>query len=133
VSVLRAAVSIVERDDGLLLCVWNRRYSGWSLPGGLVEDGETVEQAQARELREETSLETVARELVYDGPTGLAHAASRAGHVTIFRVLVKGEPRESEPGCPIRWLARAEFLASSPFAPLYRRVFAKLPERRRRR
>src|SRR5208337_2707287 len=46
----RAAVSYVERSDGRILCVWNSRYGGWTLPGGKVEEGETVEAAQAREL-----------------------------------------------------------------------------------
>ena len=39
----RAAVSYVERSDGRILCVWNSRYGGWTLPGGKVEEGETVE------------------------------------------------------------------------------------------
>jgi len=64
----QSAVSYIERKDGRLLCVWNRRYGGWSFPGGLVEEGGTLEVAQARELREETSLVTVKREPMFDGP-----------------------------------------------------------------
>ena len=45
----RAAVSYIERGDGRILCVWNSRYGGWTLPGGKVEEGETVEAAQERD------------------------------------------------------------------------------------
>lgn len=58
-AVKYAAVSLVERDDRRILCVWNRRYGGWAMPGGMVEPGETAEDTQRRELREEAGVETV--------------------------------------------------------------------------
>lgn len=121
----RAAVSFVEREDGRILCVWNRRYGRWSMPGGLVEAGETPEAASRRELEEETGLKTVELCPLYEGPAAQIREG-RASLVTVFRVLAKGEPREMEVGCPVTWLTRDEFLEWSPFGAFYTPIFAAM-------
>jgi ADP-ribose pyrophosphatase YjhB (NUDIX family) len=128
-----AAVSIVQRDDGRYLVVWNKRYGGWGFPGGMVEDGESWSRAQARELREETCVDTLESALIYQ--TSVDGKPNRATHVAFFAVRVHrlsaASARETEMGCPITWMTYDEVLQWSPFAAWYRpalighRVFVK--------
>lgn len=130
VNVRRAAVALIEREDGRLLCVWNRRYVGWSLPGGMVEEGESIIEGLVRELLEETSLRATSAMLVHERSveteTGIA-GQDRASVVSVYRIFgAEGTPREVEPSSPVTWLTREEFLAWSPFAPFYRELLGCL-------
>jgi ADP-ribose pyrophosphatase YjhB (NUDIX family) len=53
------ANAVVERDGAVLLVRLNYgpRDGHWSLPGGLVENDETLEQAAIRETKEETGFD----------------------------------------------------------------------------
>lgn len=49
------ALCLIEHE-GRLLLLRQRHRDGWTLPGGLVDRGETAEQAACREVLEETGL-----------------------------------------------------------------------------
>ena len=122
-----AAISYIE-SDGRLLVVWNRRYRGWTFPGGLVEPGETIEQAQARELFEETGLTTRSAVRIYDALTELVVEPHRGSHAYVLHVLdFSGVPCSLEDGCPVSCFTREDFLASCPFRAFYERMFATVP------
>jgi ADP-ribose pyrophosphatase YjhB (NUDIX family) len=78
------------RADGCVLMVRHTYLTGWFLPGGGVDRGETLPSAALRELSEEVGLaatgepELVALEAVFkDG---------KSDHVALYQVSIAGEP-----------------------------------------
>jgi len=47
---------IYNKENNQVLMVHNKDTNSWSLPGGCVEENETLEQAAIREAKEETGL-----------------------------------------------------------------------------
>ena len=78
-------------NDGQLLIVKQRvnKDRGWSLPGGRVEAGETLEQALRREIKEETGLNVTADSLLYvsDKPDAVPPVL----HITFLLRLTGGK------------------------------------------
>src|SRR4029079_11811723 len=84
-SVRVGAVCLIEREDRLLMLRQPHRV-GWSLPGGLLDRGESAADAVVREVREELGLQIeVGRPVtvVVDSPLRRVDV--------IFRVRVVGE------------------------------------------
>lgn len=71
------AVSIVVPDGhGRILLIRRTDNNRWSIPGGGVEPGESVSQAAAREVKEETGIDCEV--------TGLVGIYSDPGHVAAY-------------------------------------------------
>ncbi len=51
-----SVAALVRNDEGKILLV-NSPWRGWEYPGGLIEPGETFEEALRREIREESGVE----------------------------------------------------------------------------
>ena len=101
--------AVVWKDDRLLLIRRGRnpRKGSWSLPGGRQELGETVNQAAAREIREETGIEirildTLAViDLIDRDGEAIAH------HYTVIDVQaewVAGEARAGDDAEAVAWV-----------------------------
>lgn len=77
----------------------------WEFPGGKVEEGETVEQALARELDEELGIEVRACASLISLPW---HYPGKSVRLHALRVTTwTGEPRARE-GHPLRWVRADE-------------------------
>lgn len=77
------ALVFIARGDELLLVRQNYGQRYWSLPGGSMEPGESVEQAAVREAKEETGLDVLLARLVgiYSKPAQDALAICFEGEV----------------------------------------------------
>lgn len=51
-----SVAALVTNDEGQILLV-NSPWRGWEYPGGLIEPGETFQEALRREIREEAGVE----------------------------------------------------------------------------
>ena len=54
---------LYNKETNEVLVVYNGDSSRWSLPGGAVEPGETLEQAVVREVYEETNLSVKVKQI----------------------------------------------------------------------
>lgn len=102
-------VGAVVVDDEHLLLVRRAHapYAGhWSLPGGRVEEGETVAEAVTRELREETGLEGVCGRLI--GWIELLPDEAEGRHLVVldFEVTLfeRSEPVAASDASEARWV-----------------------------
>jgi 8-oxo-dGTP pyrophosphatase MutT (NUDIX family) len=87
--------ALVIDDHGRIFLIKHSYISGWHLPGGGVEAGETLRQALARELREEGNIELT-------GPPQFQGMffnirVSRRDHVALFVVRAFFQPAMPKP------------------------------------
>jgi 8-oxo-dGTP diphosphatase len=105
---------VIELPDGRVVLVRRRHPPpGWAIPGGFVDEGETLEAAAVREAREETGL-TV--ELMEQFHTYSDPARDPRGHTvsTVFLGRANGEPRGGDDAAEARafaWSALPEPIA----------------------
>ena len=106
----------------------------WSIPGGVLEVGETMRQGAAREALEETGLEVEVGEVLEVFDRILPDAAGRTEfHYVLIDFLCRrkaGEARAGGDVSEVRWVAESE-LATLKLAPPAEDVIRKALERAR--
>lgn len=84
-------------EDGKFLVCREFRYPlndyCWEFPAGLVDEGETVEQAAVRELKEEVGLDKA--EVIKVMPAGFSSAGMTDERVAVAILKVEGTPKDS--------------------------------------
>lgn len=102
-------VGAVAIDDGNLLLIRRRNEPGlgeWSVPGGRMEPGETIQEAVVRELREETGIEGVCTGLI-----GVAESIGPNHHHVILDYAVEVLPADAiaaSDALEARWVPLAD-------------------------
>jgi 8-oxo-dGTP pyrophosphatase MutT (NUDIX family) len=76
--------ALIIDEEGRVFLVKHSYVSGWHLPGGGVEPGETLRQALAREILEEGNIELTGPPELYD--VYFNRRVSRRDHVALFVV-----------------------------------------------
>lgn len=62
---IRVVSSLIKKDGKYLLVKKKKNPTHFILPGGKIEDGESLENALIRELKEELSIEVTKEQLTY--------------------------------------------------------------------
>jgi mutator protein MutT len=117
------AASVAVFRDGEVL-VASRGRPPWegvfSLPGGKVEVGETLEQAALRELAEEVGVTATLTGLIAPFEVIEREADGRVKHHVVIAVFaarwLSGEPRTGPEAREIRWITEPE-IESLPTTP----------------
>ncbi len=127
---------IVERGRVVVVRRATEPLKGeWSIPGGVLELGETLRAGVAREAREETGLDVLPLEVldVYDRIVADAEGKTRYHYVLIdYLCEVRGgELRAASDASEVKWITRAE-LDTFPIADSAEEVIRKGFEKARR-
>ena len=124
------AVGLVFSDDGDQLLIQRRPDDGllgglWEFPGGKQEDGESMDAACRREVREELGIQVTVDEPFYT----LSHAYSHF-KITLhaFRCRIENGTPEAREGQPFQWVGLDE-LDDYAFPRANRRLIEELERR----
>lgn len=103
---------IIEVDAKILWIFRENEPRGWALPGGFVDQGESLEAAAIREAKEETGLDVELKELLYvyshPGRDPRQHNLS-----VVFTARASGTPQAGDDA------AKAQFFdVQSPPSPI---------------
>ena len=100
---LVSVAALVTNEDGKILLV-NSPWRGWEYPGGLIEPGETFQEALHREIREEAGVEVEIERFV-----GICKNVKRdIVNIDFVCRYIGGELTTSEESTEVAWFTPEE-------------------------
>ena len=102
-----AAIILRDRDILLIKRATEPNKGKWSVPGGSMELGETLDQALNREVREETGLEIEIGELAGVNDLIVKHDGEITFHYVLidyYATVKSGEPSPATDVSECRWV-----------------------------
>ena len=92
--------AIIETEGGIILIKRKNPPSGWAMPGGFVDYGESLEDAVRREAKEETGLDI---KLIRQFHTYSDPKRDKRFHTisTVYIAKAKGEPKAEDDAAKI--------------------------------
>ncbi len=96
--------TIVENEDGGILMLLREDFRLWTIPGGGLDAGETLQEGASREVLEETGIEVAFKDIIG------VYEIDRGNHyVFVFSAKpVGGEPTTSSESLEVRYFQPAE-------------------------
>ena len=117
-----SVAALVINGEGKILLV-NSPWRGWEYPGGLIEPGETFEQALHREVREEAGVE-----IEITGFVGICkNVGMNIVNIDFTARYIGGELTTSEESTEVGWFTAEEAYEMITF-PLTRKRLANMLE-----
>ena len=128
-------VGVIVVRDGRVLLVRRGREPGrgmWALPGGMVDLGETMRQAAAREALEETGLRVEVGDVYWVADAVVRDQDGRVRYhnaiVDFLATAPEGEPACADDAMDVRWVGPddVQALALTPSMwPLMEKLFGR--------
>jgi ADP-ribose pyrophosphatase YjhB (NUDIX family) len=103
--IVRGAAILIENDHILLVKQEVSATRHWSLPGGKLDWGESLEQCLIREMKEETGLNVNVKELIY-----ITDRIKERDHIVHMSFLVE---RINKKTLPLEWKHNDPFPSDS--------------------
>ena len=112
-----SVAALVTNEKGEILLV-NSPWRGWEYPGGLIEPGETFQEALHREVREESGVE-----IEITGFVGICKNVERnIVNIDFTARYLSGELRTSEESTEVIWATPEEAMKLITFALTRKRL-----------
>lgn len=115
-----SVAGLVTNDEGKILLV-NSPWRGWEYPGGLIEPGETFQEALHREIREESGVE-----VEITGFVGICKNVEKdIVNIDFTCRYISGELTPSEESTEVIWATSEEAMERITF-PLTKKRLANM-------